>query len=335
MALPAVRFNGITKRFPGVVALDGVSFDVAAGSCHAVCGENGAGKSSLGKILAGIQRPDEGSIELDGRAVRFASPREALASGVAMVHQELAFCENLTVAENLFLGALPQVRGLVDRAALRTRASALLAEVGATIDPDRPMQLLGTAEQQVVQIAAAVGANARVIVFDEPTSSLGERETASLYALIDSLKRRGVTMLFVSHRMGEIFRLCDHVTVLRDGVHVRTGPAASLDEGALVEMMIGRRLEQYFPVHARSARGDERLRVEGLSSAGRFHDVSFAVHAGEVVGLAGLVGAGRSEVAQAIFGLDPSVRGTMSVRGQQDEQLEQRKALASGSGAHG
>ena len=315
-----------------MTALRGVSFDVEPGTCHAVCGENGAGKSSLGKILAGIQRPDEGTLALDGEEVQFANPSDALAAGVAMVHQELAFCENMSVGENLCLGRLPRRRGFLDRPALRARARQLLAAVGASIDPDRPMQELGTAEQQVVQIAAAVGANARVIVFDEPTSSLGESETAALYELMLALKARGVTMLFVSHRMDEIFRLCDRVTVLRDGAHVVTQVASALDEGALVELMIGRRLEQYFPAHAVAARGAERLRVENLGSPGRFQGVSFTLHAGEVLGLAGLVGAGRSEVAHAIFGLDAAAHGTISVGGRAVAIRSPRDAMRLGIG---
>jgi ABC-type sugar transport system ATPase subunit len=329
---PVVRFSDITKRFPGVVALSGVSFDVHGGSCHAVCGENGAGKSTLGKILAGVYQPDGGEVLLDGAPTGFTSPREALASGVALVHQELAFCENLTVADNLCLGRLPSRFGFVDRAELRRRAEVLLEPVGGGIDPDRAMASLSVAEQQLVQIAAAVGAGARVIVFDEPTSSLGEDETVRLYTLIDALKARGVAILYVSHRMPEIYRLCDTITVLRDGQHVATQPASELDEAVLVRLMIGRQLEQYFPAHANVARGEERLRVEGLTRPGRFADVSFSVHAGEVVGLAGLVGAGRSEIAQAIFGLDPDVTGRVLVRGRPVAIRHAADAMAQGIG---
>lgn len=296
MARAVVRFEGITKRFPGVVALDDVSFDVEAGRCHAVCGENGAGKSTLGKILSGIQRPDAGKLWLDGREVHFASPRDALAAGVAMVHQELAFCENLTVADNLCLGQLPARWTFVTHSALRRRAELLLAAIGASIDPTRRMETLSVAEQQLVQIAAAVGSGARVIIFDEPTSSLSEGEALRLYALVGSLKERGVTVIYVSHRMSEIFRLSESVTVLRDGAHVGTRPIESLDEGALVQLMIGRRVEQYYPAHVDAAPGEELLRAEGLSRPGRFHDVSFSLHSGEVLGLAGLVGDRKSVV---------------------------------------
>src|ERR1017187_10163234 len=234
MTIPAVSFRAITKRFPGVVALDDVTFDVARGSCHAVCGENGAGKSTLGKVLAGIQEPDGGELLLDGRQVRFTCPRDALANGVAMVHQELAFCENLSVAENLCLGQLPSRRGFVAWTELQVRATQLLDTIGATIDPTRRVGTLSIAEQQLIQIAAAVGSGARVIIFDEPTSSLGQNDAERLFSLIGQLKARGVTVIYVSHRMAEIFRLCDSVTVLRDGRHVRTDPIAALDEGSLV-----------------------------------------------------------------------------------------------------
>jgi ribose transport system ATP-binding protein len=332
LSAPAIRFSHLTKSFPGVVALDDVSFDVAPGSCHAVCGENGAGKSTLGKILAGVETPDRGTIELGGTAVAFGSPSDALASGVAMVHQELAFCENMTVAENLSLGRIPRRLMFVDRAALRRRAVTLLDAVGATIDPRRLMSSLSIAEQQLVQIASAVGAGARVIVFDEPTSSLGDDDARRLYAMITSLTSRGVTILYVSHRMPEIFALCDTVTVLRDGRHVATTATASLDESTLVQLMIGRKLEQYFPTHVSAARGAERLRVDGLSRPGKFEDISFSLHAGEVLGLAGLVGAGRSDVAQAIFGLAPATRGTISIAGQTIRFPTPRIAMALGVG---
>lgn len=332
MAEPAVRFTGITKRFPGVTALHDVSFDVAPGSCHAVCGENGAGKSTLGKILSGLIQPDAGAIFLDGREVRFTSPRDALKAGVAMVHQELALCENMTVAENLCLGSLPARRFFVSRDRMNARARELLATVGADTDPSRPMDTLTVAEQQRVQIAAAVGSGARVIVFDEPTSSLAEGEAEKLYALIGRLTASGTTVIYVSHRMHEIFRLCDAVTVLRDGRHVDTRPIASLDEGAIVQRMIGRKLEQYFPAHVGGTRGEELLRVEGLTHPHRFDDVSFSVHAGEVVGLAGLVGAGRSEIAQALFGLDRDATGRVFLRGQQVRIRSPRHAMALGVG---
>jgi ABC-type sugar transport system ATPase subunit len=312
---PLVSFRRVSKRFPGARALEDVSFDVRRGSCHALCGENGAGKSTLGKLLAGIEQPDGGEILVDGRAVQFEDPRDALAAGIGMVHQELAFCENLSVAENLCLGDLP-ARGLfVRRGEMEKRAAAMLAAIEAPLDVRRLVGELTVAEQQMVQIAAAVGSGARVIIFDEPTSSLSQHETEHLYALLDRLRARGVTCVFVSHRMQEIFRLCDTITVLRDGRHVATQPTQSIDEAALVQLMIGRRLEEYLPVEHTATSGGEVLRVAGLSSPRRFADISFSVHAGEVVGIAGLVGAGRTDIAHAIFGLDPEAHGRVEVAG--------------------
>jgi ABC-type sugar transport system ATPase subunit len=337
MPAPAICFAGVTARFPGVVALDRVSFDVGAGEVHAICGENGAGKSTLGRVLAGIVVPDEGDVLLAGRAARLGTPRDARLAGVAMVHQELAFCENLSVAENLCLGSLPSRRGLLQSREMRRRAQEMLAEIGAdTMDVTRAMDSLSIAEQQMVQIAAAVGGGARVIVFDEPTSSLGEGEAERLYALIGQLKQRGVTQLYVSHRMPEIFRLCDAVTVLRDGRHVDTQPTTALNEASLVQLMIGRHIDQYYGTpHAEGALPGPRpdvLTVSGLSSPGRFADISFSLRAGEVLGLAGLVGAGRSEIAMALFGLDPQATGRVQVMGQSVTVRSPRQAMALGIG---
>jgi ABC-type sugar transport system ATPase subunit len=314
-ARPLISFRGVSKRFPGARALEDVSFDVAAGSCHALCGENGAGKSTLGKLLAGIHVPDAGEIRVDGRPVRFEDPRDALRAGIGMVHQELAFCENLSVAENLCLGDLPR-RGLwVSRPAMERRGRDVLAAIESTIDVRRLVGDLTVAEQQVLQIAVAVGRGARIIVFDEPTSSLSQTEADHLYALMGRLRSRGTTCVYVSHRMPEIFRLCDTITVLRDGKHVATRAASGLDEAELVQLMIGRRLDEYLGSEAAREPGATLLRVEKLSSPGRVHQVSFEVRAGEVVGLAGLVGAGRSDVANAIFGLDPLARGSVEMTG--------------------
>ena len=328
----AVRFEGVTKRFPGVVALEDVTFEIAAGSCHALCGENGAGKSTLGKTLAGIHAADSGQVLLDGRPVRFASPTAALAAGVGMVHQELAFCENLTVAENLCLGSLPNAAGFISFGEMRRRATDMLAPIAPNIGVDRAVGELTIGQQQMLQIAGAIAHGARVIIFDEPTSSLSQHEADRLYELIARLRERHVTCIYVSHRLEEIFKLCDHVTVLRDGRHVATRPIGDVDRAALVEMMIGRRIEDYFPGHVSAEAGAELLRVEHLSSPGQFTDISFSVRAGEVVGCAGLVGAGRSEVARAIFGLDPEATGDVFVRGRRVERRGPADAIALGIG---
>ncbi|HXW07606.1 MAG TPA: sugar ABC transporter ATP-binding protein [Vicinamibacterales bacterium] len=311
----AVRFEGVTRRFPGVVALEDVTFEVGAGSCHALCGENGAGKSTLGRILAGLYAPDAGRVVVFGQPVRFAGPEDGLAAGIAMVHQELVFCENLSVAENLCLDSLPGRAGFLSRAEMQRRAEQMLAGIGASIDVRRPVGELTVGQQQLLQIAGAVGRGARIIVFDEPTSSLSQHEAERLEALIGRLRTQGVTSIYVSHRMEEIFRLCDTVTVLRDGRHVATQPTAALDAGSLVQMMIGRRLDEYYPVHVGAEPGPELLRVEGLSSPAGFQDVAFAVRGGEVLGFAGLVGAGRTEIARALFGLDPDATGRILVAG--------------------
>ncbi len=332
MIVPAVRFEGVSKSFPGARALDDVSFEIAAGSCHALCGENGAGKSTLGKILAGIHAPDAGRIVLFGQPVSFHRPEQALAAGVGMVHQELAFCENLSVAENLCLRALPTVRGFLDRRGMRARAQQLLAAIEASLDVDQRVGALTTGHQQMLQIASAVGTGARVIVFDEPTSSLSQHEADKLYDLIGRLREQGVTVIYVSHRMEEIFRLCDTVTVLRDGSHVATRPTSELTQPSLVQMMIGRPLDEYYPAHVHAKTGDELLRVDRISSPGKFNDVSFTVRAGEVVGFAGLVGAGRSEVAQALFGLDRFATGGVAVMGRSVGFQGPRQAMRAGLG---
>ncbi|HZI42432.1 MAG TPA: sugar ABC transporter ATP-binding protein [Gemmatimonadaceae bacterium] len=316
MTALAVRFEHISKRFVGVQALNDVSLQVAKGSCHALCGENGAGKSTLGKILAGIHAADTGRLFLDGREESFASPRDALNAGVGMVHQELAFCENLSVAENLLLGDIPSRRGIVDRGAMERRAREMLDEIGADVDVRATVRELTIAQQQLVQIAVAVCGGAAIIIFDEPTSSLSQAEAERLYALIEQLRSRGVTCIYVSHRMPEIYRLCDTISVLRDGRHVATHAAGDLPEAELVRLMIGRSLGEYLPQAIDRAPGKELLRVEGLTVAGRFRDVSFTLREGEIVGLAGLVGAGRSELAHAIFGLDAPTSGSIVVDGE-------------------
>jgi ABC-type sugar transport system ATPase subunit len=332
MSAPAVTFERVTKRFPGAIALDEVSLEIAQGRCHALCGENGAGKSTLGKILAGIHTPDSGQVLIDGRPVHFTSPTQALAAGVAMVHQELEFCENLSVAENLCLGALPAKAGFLSKAEMRRRAEKMVADIGAETDVRRPVGELTIGQQQIVQIAGAIGRGARVVIFDEPTSSLSQHEAGRLYDLITRLREQGVTCIYVSHRLEEIFRLADTVTVLRDGRHVATTPTAAIDESALVEMMIGRRLNEYFPTHVRAESGREALRVERLSGASAFQDVSFTLHAGEVLGFAGLVGAGRSEVVRAIFGVDPHSSGELWLGGTRIQPLSPAEAIRLGIG---
>jgi ABC-type sugar transport system ATPase subunit len=332
---PLVRYLRITKRFPGVVALHQVTFDVMPGACHALVGENGAGKSTLGKILAGIHRPDEGCIELDGQCRDFHRPIDARLAGVGIVHQELSYCPNLSVAENLCLADLPHWGPVLDRRRLLEKTKCYLDEVGADCDVREELGRLTTGQIQMVQIAAALATKARVLVMDEPTSSLSLAEVGRLEQLLARLRRRGTTILYVSHRMEEIFRLCDAVTVLRDGRHVATMPLANTTEDDLIRMMIGRPLAKYFPVHAERPLGAERLRVESLSSPGKFQNVTFTLHAGEVLGVAGLVGSGRSEVALGIFGLDRRMTGRVFVEGRRVHIRSPQQALALGIGLVG
>ena len=309
--------ENISKTFPGVRALDDVSVPFERGSVHALMGENGAGKSTLGKIIAGVYTADSGVIRIEGNEVKPTDPLSAQKLGIALVHQELAFCPNLSVAENLQLGTMPVKSGFVDRAQLKDRARALMHEIAADhIDVETPLEQLTTGEEQMVQIAGAVGVNARIIIFDEPTSSLSVNESEQLFALLNRLKAKGVCLIYVSHRMDEIFRLCDTITVLRDGKHVATEPAAQTSRERLIRQMVGREVLTKRPKHLDITLGDEILRVESLSSTGKFENVSFSVRRGEVVGMAGLVGAGRSEVAKAIFGLDHAATGKVFIKGQ-------------------
>ncbi|MGH7215114.1 MAG: sugar ABC transporter ATP-binding protein, partial [Tepidisphaeraceae bacterium] len=311
-----IHFDHVTKKFAGVTALDDVSVSIAPGECHGLMGENGAGKSTLGKVLAGIHRSDAGRVLIDGKPVTIHSPADAKAHGIGMVHQELAFAPDLSVAENLVMGDYPRRLGFViDRRQMYRRAEALLAQIGARIDVTRRMRELSTAQEQMAQVASAVGTGARILIFDEPTASLSESEARNLFTLIEDLRRRGVTMIYVSHRMPEVFRLCDRFSVLRDGRYVGSLTRAQASEDAVVRMMIGRSLEQYFPQHLNATAGEVVLKVRNLSSPGRFHDVSFDVKRGEIVGFAGLVGSGRSEIARAIFGLDHDATGRVQVQG--------------------
>jgi ABC-type sugar transport system ATPase subunit len=271
---------------------------------------------------------------LDGVARAFGSPGEAMKAGVGMVHQELAFCPDLTVAENLCMGQWPRRRGiLVDKEAVAARARELLGRIGVgSLDVRRAMRELSTAQEQLVQIASAVGTGASVLVFDEPTSSLSEPEALQLFRLIEELKGRGVTMIYVSHRLPEVFRLCDRISVLRDGKYVGTLERGEAHQDTVVRMMIGRAVEQYFPQHLAGEAGEVVLKVEGLSSPAGFRDVSFEVRAGEIVGFAGLVGSGRSEVAKAVFGLDKRASGVVKVGGRAMKLGSVREAMRRGVG---
>ena len=310
-----VELRQIGKRFGGVQALDGVSVSLEQGTVHAVVGENGAGKSTLGKILAGSLAPDAGEIVIDGEAVSFRSPREALSSGIAAIAQELLVVPRLSVAENVFLGAEPRRAGWVMRGALRQRFEALAGEAGFTLPPDRPAGSLRTAEQQQIEILRALARNARLIVMDEPSGALSEPDTVRLHEIIRTLTQAGKSVLLVSHFLREVLELADTVSVLRDGKLVHTKPAAQETEATLIQAMLGRPLDAAFPTkHAHRPDAPPALSVRELSAPG-VNRVSLQVREGEIVGLAGLVGSGRSELARAIFGTDRRQEGEVELAG--------------------
>ncbi|MBW0001408.1 MAG: sugar ABC transporter ATP-binding protein [Verrucomicrobia bacterium] len=318
-----LKIRGITKTYPGVRALQDVSFDVEQGSIHAIMGENGAGKSTLMQIIAGAQRPDSGTIEFDGREVRFASPAEAQAVGIAIVYQELNLSPNLSIAENVFLGLEPRAAGaFVDRKTLRAKTSAILHTLGIHFDPDTIVGHLTVAQQQLVEICKSLVRNPRLLIFDEPTSSLSEADSRILFRVIADLKAHGVTMLYISHRFPEVFANCDVVTVLRDGKHVRTKPMTSTSEAEVVSLMVGRELLAFHRQDPAPS-PEVMFEVRGLTKRRQYSNVSFKIHRGEIVALAGLVGAGRSEVALGVFGCPAPDAGEIRV---QDRPVRIRRA---------
>lgn len=359
-AVPAERLivAGISKRFGITQALSEVSVAFRAGEVHALMGENGAGKSTLGKVIAGLHKPDEGTVTIDGRTLTPGSIDDAFAAGVRIVHQELAQCPNLSVAENLCLHDIPRRGGLVDFEAMYERAEKLVHRLDPSVDVTRRLGELSPGVRQICQIAAALddrsaagGSAPKAIVFDEPTSSLAAAEVDRLLEIVRDLAAQGLTIIYVSHRMGEIFACCDRVTVLRDGQFVATSVVAEIDEPTLVEQMIGRRISTPEPNgrktpgaeasalaalagngHHAPAVGEPVMRVDNISSPGKLRGVSLAVRPGEIVGIGGLVGSGRSEVLDAIFGLDPAATGTISIAGRAIPIGKPRQMIAANVG---
>ena len=310
---PILDIAGIHKTFPGVVALDDVDMRVQAGSVHALMGENGAGKSTLIKILAGAYDKDAGAIAIDGEAVEIRSPRDALDLGIKVVFQEISLIPEFSVAENVALEALPVGRlGSINWRKVRRDASALFERVGFSIDPSARTGDLPISQQQMVEIARAVSQQARVVVMDEPTSSLTPHEIALLFQVIRRLTSMGMAVIYVSHKLDEVFEIADTVTVLRDGKLISTLPIGDHDQGSLIEHMVGRQIDELYPRQRTNVIGDPVLSVDGLTN-GKLSDVRFSARAGEVVGFFGLMGAGRTELAKAIVGFDPVDAGRVMV----------------------
>ena len=348
-ALPLLEMRGIRKIFPGVVALDGVDLSLDAGDVHMLLGENGAGKSTLMKILGGAYRKDAGEIRLNGRPVEIDGPRAARDLGIRVIYQELNLVPHLSVAENIFLGELPsRFGGIVDWRALAERTTTLLTDLGMTLEPRAPVGRLGLAQRQMVEIAKALAAPAdgspasaaaragqagdvSILIMDEPTSSLTSREVSQLFALIERLTARGVSIVYITHRLDEVFRIGRRITVMRDGRNVTTTPIDQVTVPELVRLMANRDLSEHFP-KIRVERGAELLRVERLNVTGVLSDISFSLHAGEVLGVSGLLGAGRTELARVIAGADRFDHGRLLVDGEEMRFRHPSDAIARGIG---
>ncbi|MBA0049692.1 sugar ABC transporter ATP-binding protein [Streptomyces sp. AJS327] len=328
-----LRTEGVRKAFPGVVALDGVDFDLRSGEVHVLLGENGAGKSTLIKVMSGAYRADEGRVLYEGAPVRIDSAQTAERLGIAAIHQEFNLVPRLSIAENIYLGRQPRRFGMVDRRRMETDAAELLERVGVRASPRTPVGELGIAGRQMVEIAKALSQRARVLIMDEPTAVLTSQEVDRLFGIVRRLRSEGVGIVFITHHLEEIPAIGDRVTVLRDGRSVGQVPATT-ERDELVRLMVGRSIEQQYPRDTTAARpgAETLLRVSGLSRKGQFSEVGFELRAGEVLGVAGLVGSGRTEVARAVFGVDPYDSGRVEVAGQPLPRHDVNAALAAGLG---
>ena len=322
--------EGISKSFPGVKALDGVSFDVRPGTVHALCGENGAGKSTLMKIINGIYQPDAGTIRIGGEEVRIKNPIDARARGIAMIAQELNYVPEMTIAESFFLGRLPMKFGKVDWRRIRSEARRVLKEEGLDFSINRRLSTLTVSEIQTLEIVRAVYHSADVLIMDEPTSAIAHKEVESLFEKIRALRAEGKSIIYISHKMDEVFELADDISVLRDGTVVSSQLAAEITPAQVIAQMVGRDLDHQAYPKEQVEIGDTVFKATGLSSQHMFEDIHFDIKAGEIVGLAGLIGAGRSEVIRAVFGLDPLDAGTVEVEGEPVRLDSPKKAIAHG-----
>lgn len=325
-----LTLKNITKEFPGVKALDDVTINIERGTIHGLVGENGAGKSTLIKILAGIYQPNKGEIILDGKPCRFNSPIEARRAGISVVHQEIKLAEPLSVAENMFLGNVQLKNGLVDWKGMRRRAREIVEDLGMDIDINAQVSSLTVAKKQIVEIMHAINNNSRILIMDEPSAVLTDRELEVMFRIVKQLRDKGITIIYISHRLDEIFGLCSNVSVLRDGRHIDTIPVASIDRQGLINMMVGREMGQEYPKEVGNV-GGTILEVKNLSR-GILQDISFEVKSGEVFGISGLVGAGRTELARAILGIDKPESGEVYVRGKKVHYRTFADAIRDGLG---
>ena len=327
-----VEMKGITKRFPGVLALNNVKLNLRPGLVHSLMGENGAGKSTLMKILAGVYTLDEGEILLNGEPVKMLNPRDGLANGVSMIHQELMFIPELSAAENIYLGRELRTRaGLVSKKLMIEETQRVFDRWNIKIDPAAQMKDLSVAQAQMVEIAKAIAFNSKIIIMDEPTSAISEREVARLHDMIRELRKAGTAVIYITHKMDEVFAISDEVTVFRDGTWVATDKASNMDRDKLISLMVGRELNQLFP-KVEAEIGEVILEVEGLNRGRNVKDVSFQVRRGEILGFAGLMGSGRSEVLETVFGIYPAESGTIKVKGKEVKIREPHQAIAAGLG---
>ena len=325
-----LTLKNITKEFPGVKALDDVTINIERGTIHGLVGENGAGKSTLIKVLAGIYQPNKGEIILDGKPCRFNSPIEARRAGISVVHQEIKLAEPLSVAENMFLGNVQLKNGLVDWKGMRRRAREIVEDLGMDIDINAQVSSLTVAKKQIVEIMHAINNNSRILIMDEPSAVLTDRELEVMFRIVKQLRDEGITIIYISHRLDEIFGLCSNVSVLRDGCHIDTIPVASVDRQGLINMMVGREMGQEYPKEVGNV-GGTILEVKNLSR-GILQDISFEVKSGEVFGISGLVGAGRTELARAILGIDKPESGEVYVRGKKVHYRTFADAIRDGLG---
>lgn len=325
-----LTLKNITKEFPGVKALDDVTINIERGTIHGLVGENGAGKSTLIKVLAGIYQTNKGEIILDGKPCRFNSPIEARRAGISVVHQEIKLAEPLSVAENMFLGNVQLKNGLVDWKGMRRRAREIVEDLGMDIDINAQVSSLTVAKKQIVEIMHAINNNSRILIMDEPSAVLTDRELEVMFRIVKQLRDEGITIIYISHRLDEIFGLCSNVSVLRDGCHIDTIPVASVDRQGLINMMVGREMGQEYPKEVGNV-GGTILEVKNLSR-GILQDISFEVKSGEVFGISGLVGAGRTELARAILGIDKPESGEVYVRGKKVHYRTFADAIRDGLG---